>query len=162
MEENYISFRRKLNEDYIKLKKNETEKEGMNEMNFGKRLNNKLNTGIFGPSNNIISVIRTGIERLRLDNEYKGVDEDIKELIKDEIIDAQVKLKRKASSLTMKKREMTPLYKKKMAKYRYLTKMNLVREINQNSATPMIVNDGNLMLKLINKAFDNCKLKNNE
>ena len=57
---------------------------------------------------------------------------------------------------------MTPLYKKKMAKYRYLTKMNLVREINQNSATPMIVNDGNLMLKLINKAFDNCKLKNNE
>ena len=162
MEENYISFRRKLNEDYIKLKKNETEKEGMNEMNFGKRLNNKLNTGIFGPSNNIISVIRTGIERLRLDNEYKGVDEDIKELIKDEIIDAQVKLKRKASSLTMKKREMTPLYKKKMAKYRYLTKMNLVREINQNSATPMIVNDGNLMLKLINKAFDDCKLKNNE
>ena len=157
MEQNYLSCKRKLKEDYIKIKRNEGNKEEIKEMVFGKRSSNKLNTGIFGPSNNIVSIIRRGIERLRLENEYKGVDEDIKELIKDEIIDAQVKLKRKPVSLTIKKREITPLYKKKMDKYRYLTKMNLMQEINQNSTTPIIVDDGHMMIKLINKAFDNYK-----
>ena len=157
MEQNCLSCKRKLKEDYIKLKNNETDKEEVKNIIFGKSSSNKINTGIFGPSNNIVSVIRRGIERLRLDNEYKGVKEDIKELIKDEIIDAQVKLKRKPISLTIKKREITPLYKKKMDKYRYLKKMNLVREINQNSTTPIIVDDGHMMIKLINKAFDNYK-----
>ena len=44
-----------------------------------------------------------------------------------------------------------------MDKYRYLTKMNLMQEINQNSTTPIIVDDGHMMIKLINKAFDNYK-----
>ena len=162
MEQNYLSCKKKLKEDYIKMKNNETEKEEVKQILFGKRLSNKINTGIFGPSNNIVSVIRKGIERLRLENEYKGVNEEIKELIKDEIIDAQVKLKRKPISLTIKKREITPLYKKKMDKYRYLKKMNLVREINQNSTTPIIVDDGHMMIKLINKAFDNYKSGFNE
>ena len=157
MEQNYLSCKRKLKEDYIKIKRNEGNKEEIKEMVFGKRSSNKLNTGIFGPSNNIVSIIRRGIERLRLENEYKGVDEDIKELIKDEIIDAQVKLKRKPASLTIKKREITPLYIKKMDKYRYLTKMNLMQEINQNSTTPIIVDDGHMMIKLINKAFETYK-----
>ena len=157
MEQNYLSCKRRLKEDYIKIKKSQRNKEEVKEMVFGNSASNKLNTGIFGPSNNIVSVIRRGIERLRLENEYKGVDEDIKELIKDEIIDAQVKLKRKPVSLTIKKREITPLYKKKMDKYRYLTKMNLMQEINQNSTTPIIVDDGHMMIKLINKAFDNYK-----
>ena len=157
MEQNYLSCKRRLKEDYIKIKKNQRNKEEVKEMVFGNSASNKLNTGIFGPSNNIVSVIRRGIERLRLENEYKGVDEDIKELIKDEIIDAQVKLKRKPVSLTIKKREITPLYKKKMDKYRYLTKMNLMQEINQNSTTPIIVDDGHMMIKLINKAFDTYK-----
>ena len=155
MKQNYLSCKRKLNEDYIKMKNNETEKEEVKHILYGKRLSKRMNTGIFGPSNNIVSVIRTGIERLRLENEYKGVNEDIKELIIDEIIDAQVKLKRKPVSLTLKKREITPLYKKKRDKYRYLQKMNVVREINQNSTTPIIVDDGHMMIKLINKAFDN-------
>ena len=157
MEQNYLSCKRRLKEDYIKIKKSQRNKEEVKEMVFGNSASNKLNTGIFGPSNNIVSVIRRGIERLRLENEYKGVDEDIKELIKDEIIDAQVKLKRKPVTLTIKKREITPLYKKKMDKYRYLTKMNLMQEINQNSTTPIIVDDGHMMIKLINKAFDNYK-----
>ena len=37
--------------------------------------------------------------------------------------------------------------------------MNLIREINQNAATPLIVKDGNMMIKLINEAFDNFKIK---
>ena len=49
-----------------------------------------------------------------------------------------------------------------MDKYRYLKKMNLVREINQNSTTPIIVDDGHMMIKLINKAFDNYKSGFNE
>ena len=39
------------------------------------------------------------MERLKYDNIYKGVDKDLKELIKDEIMDAQVKLKRKPEAL---------------------------------------------------------------
>ena len=98
------------------------------------------------------------MERLKLDNEYRGVDEDLKELIKDEIMDAQVKLKMKPINLIRKKEERNPLFLKKLEKYGYLSKMNLIREINQVSITPLLVKDGNLMIRLINDAFDNFKL----
>lgn len=159
MEENQLSCSKRLKEELKNYKNNAREKERINEMVFGKRSNKKVNTGIYGPSNNIVSVIMARIQRLKLDNDYRGVDEDLKELIKDEILDAQVKLKRKPFSLGKKKDEKNPLFQTKLDKYRYLTKMNLIREINQNAATPLIVKDGNMMIKLINEAFDNFKIK---
>ena len=102
------------------------------------------------------------IQRLRLENEYKGVDEELKELIKDEIIDAQVRLKMKPNIITMKKGKSNPLFLEKLNKYKYLTKLNLMREINQNAVVPIMVNDGNMMIKLINEAFGIFKMKNKD
>ena len=122
-----------------------------------------IKTGIFGPSNNIVSVIRAKMERLKYDNMYKGVNEEIKELIKDEIMDAQVKLGRKPENLIIIKEGVKPLYIKKMDKYRYLSSMNKIREINQRAIIPVLEKDQNIMLKLFNDAFDvlrNKRVKN--
>ena len=43
------------------------------------------------------------MEILKYDNEYKEIDSEIKELIKDEIMDSQVKLKRRQEDLFKKK-----------------------------------------------------------
>jgi hypothetical protein len=94
------------------------------------------------------------MERLKYDNEYKKVDEDIKEMIKDEIMDAQVKLKRKPINLCAVKGGVRPLYLKKMDKYRYLSTMNEIRQLNQISNSSAIIKDGNVMIKLINDAFN--------
>ena len=56
------------------------------------------------------------MERLKYDNIYKGVEEDIKELIKDEIMDAQVRLKRKPENLVFNKKLQKPFYIQKMEK----------------------------------------------
>ena len=158
MEENQISCGRRLKEEYKILNNKVKEKENLNEIEPEKRGNKKLKTGIYGPSNNIVSVLMARIQRLRLDNEYRGVAEDLKELIKDEIIDAQVRLKMKPKSLVARKGEKNLLIQTKMNKYRYLTKMNLIKEINQNAITPLIIKDGNMMIKLIGEAFDNFKV----
>lgn len=157
MEQNQLSCRRRLREGFRKFKNQIRDKEEINEM-VQRRDTKKSKTGIYGPNNNIVSVLMARIQRLKLDNEYRGVDEDLKELIKDEILDAQVKLKMKPFSLKGKKGEKNPLFKTKLDKYRYLTKMNLIREINQNAITPLVVDDGNIMLKLVREAFDNYKI----
>lgn len=162
MKENQLSCSKRLKEEYKKFQNNLRDKEKLNEMIFQRRENKKLNTGIYGPNNNIVSVLMARIQRLKLDNDYRGVDEDLKELIKDEILDAQVKLKMKPISLIGKKGPKNLLFKTKLDKYRYLSKMNLIREINHNAVTPLVVGDGHMMIKLINEAFslDNFKIKN--
>ena len=37
-----------------------------------------------------------------------------------------------------------------------------MREINQNAVVPIMVNDGNMMIKLINEAFGIFKMKNKD
>ena len=111
-------------------------------------------TGIFGPRNNIINIIRAEMERLKYDNIYKGVDNDLKELIKDEIMDAQVKLKRKPENLVFNKKLEKALYLSKMEKYKYIESMNKIRQINQIANTSVIEEDGNIMKRLANDAYD--------
>ena len=160
MSNNKLSYEKILNEEYQKYEQQINKldiEEMLLEMNDK---NKKIKTGIYGPNDNIVSVIRAKMERLKYDNEYRGVDPELKELIKDEIMDAQVKLKRKPDELNKKKFQIRPLYLRKLDQYRYLSKMNNVREINQMSNTPVIVKDGQVMLKLINDAFDNFKINN--
>ena len=154
MNKNRLSYDKTINEEYLKF-------ESDNHKDIEKMLieindkNKKINTGIYGPNDNIVSVIRAKMERLKYDNEYRGVDQELKELIKDEIMDAQVRLKRKPDELNKKKFSIPPLYIRKLDQYRYLSKMNKIREINQMSNTPVIVKDGQVMLKLIDDAFNN-------
>ena len=162
MEQNQISCTRRLKGELIKYRDSLRDKEKIKEMVSENRDKRKSNTGIYGPNNNIVSIIMARIQRLRLENEYKGVDEELKELIKDEIIDAQVRLKMKPNIITMKKGKSNPLFLEKLNKYKYLTKLNLMREINQNAVVPIMVNDGNMMIKLINEAFGIFKMKNKD
>ena len=111
-------------------------------------------TGIFGPRNNIINIIRAEMERLKYDNIYKGVELEIKELIKDEIMDAQVKLKRKPENLVFNKKLERPLYLKKIDKYKYISSMNKIRELNQIANVSVVEEDGNIMKRLANDAYD--------
>ena len=94
------------------------------------------------------------MERLKYDNIYKGVEEDIKELIKDEIMDAQVRLKRKPENLVFNKKLQKPFYIQKMEKYKYITSMNKIRELNQVANISVIEHDGNIMKRLANDAYD--------
>ena len=158
MSKNKIACDQALVEEYKKYESKYKNPNDILEMLQTNNENKKMKTGIYGPTNNIVSVIRAKMERLKYDNEYRGVDPELKELIKDEIMDAQVRLKRKPEELTKKKFKIRPLYLRKLDQYRYLSKMDTIREINQLSLTPVIIKDGQAMLKLINDAFDNFKI----
>ena len=152
---NKLACKKSLREKYLEiLEEDNDKKENYIKSLFEDKNKKIIKTGIFGPNTNIVSIIRAKMERLRYDNMYKGVDEEIKELIKDEIMDAQVKLKRKPQSLVYNKNRIKPLYIKKMEKYNYLSRMNKIRELNQNSNIPVIEKDSKIMLKLFNDAFD--------
>ena len=111
-------------------------------------------TGIFGPRNNIVNIIRAEMERLKFDNLYKNIKVDIKETIKDELMDAQVKLKRKPEELKYNKKLERPLYIKKMDRYRYISSINKVRQLNQIANISVVEQDGNIIKKLSNDAYD--------
>ena len=155
MSMNKLNHEKNIREKYLEM----VNKDKINNDTYIKSIIDEKNekeirTGIFGPRTNIVSVIRAKMESLKYDNEYKKVDEDIKEMIKDEIMDAQVKLKRKPIDLCAIKGGIRPLYLKKMDKYRYLSTMNEIRQLNQKSNSSIIIQDGNIMIKLINDAFN--------
>ena len=155
MSMNKLSHKKKIREKYLEMiNKDKINKDSYIKSVIDEKNGKELRTGIFGPRTNIVSVIRAKMERLKYDNEYKKVDEDIKEMIKDEIMDAQVKLKRKPINLCAVKGGVRPLYLKKMDKYRYLSTMNEIRQLNQISNSFAIIKDGNAMIKLINDAFN--------
>lgn len=157
MSENRLSCEQTNNKENLKF---DEQKQGnyISSILSGGGEKNNIKTGIYGPNNNIVSVIRAKMERLKYDNEYKGIDSEIKEMIKDEIMDAQVKLKRKPEDLFKEKIQMKSLCSKKIDQYKYLTRMNSLREINQVTTTPIVVKDGQVMLKLIKDAFDYFKV----
>ena len=94
------------------------------------------------------------MERLKYDNIYKGVDADLKEMIIDEIMDAQLKLKRKPENLVYNKKLERPLYLKKIDKYKYISSMNRIRVLNQIANVSVVEEDGNIMKRLSNDAYD--------
>ena len=151
---NLMSFNMdKLNKSNQEDKKNIIEDTYIK--NISKESNNKeKNMGIFGSGNNIINIIRAEMERLKYDNIYKGVSKDLKEVIIDEILDAQVKLKRKPENLVYNKKLERPLYLKKIDKYRYISSMNRIRVLNQVANFSVVEEDGKIMKRLSNDAYD--------
>lgn len=155
MSMNKLNHEKNIREKYLEMiNKDKINNETYIKSVIDEKNEKEFRTGIFGPRNNIVSVIRAKMERLKYDNEYKKVDQDIKEMIKDEIMDAQVKLKRKPINLSNIKDGIKPLYLKKMDKYRYLSTMNKINQLNQISNSSVLIKDGNVMMKLINDAFD--------
>ena len=163
MQENQLLFNKRIKENKSIINEENNKKDDDYLHSISPDNNRKsIKTGIFGPSNNIVSVIRAKMERLKYDNMYKGVNEEIKELIKDEIMDAQVKLRRKPENLINIKEGLKPLYIRKMDKYRYLSSMNKIRELNQISNISVLEKDQNIMLRLFNDAFDVLRNKRGE
>lgn len=145
-----------INSFYNKIKIEENEKyiKGI--------LENKkeIKTGIYGPNNNIINVIRARMERIKYDRQYKVKDQEIKDIIEDEILDAQVKLKRKAIKINLNDyTKESPLYMQKIANYRYLKKCNNILFFNRQSKIPLIIEDGESVIKLVQDAVDVVKSK---
>lgn len=159
MLQNQKSCNKSLIEGYKKYEIEKRDLKEINEILNSLDENKKMKTGIYGPSDNIVSVIRARMERLKYDNFYKGVEPVLKEIIKDEIMDAEVRLKRKPEVLCKKKFNIRPLYLKRLDQYKYLSSMNTIREINQLQSTPVIVKDGPIMIKLINDAFSIYRVK---
>ena len=151
---NLMSFNKdKLNKSYQESKKTIIEEDNYIQ-NIGKEPEKKKKMGIFGSRNNIINIIRAEMERLKYDNIYKGVDADLKEMIIDEIMDAQLKLKRKPENLVFNKKLERPLYLKKIDKYKYISSMNRIRVLNQIANVSVVEEDGNIMKRLSNDAYD--------
>lgn len=164
MSENISACSQKI-EDYYLNQKKQNEKY-INSLLLEDKLDFKdktKKTGIYGPSNNIVSVIRARMMRLKFDNEYKGVEKEIKQILIDEFMDAQVRLKRKPEKLEVDKNlKKRPLYLKKLDSQRYLAQKCQVLQINQMANVPVVIKDGSAMIKIIDDAFEVMKSgKNN-
>ena len=147
MSKNRLNHEKNIREKYLEMiNKDKINNDTYIKSVIDEKNEKELKTGIFGPKTNIVSFLRAKMERLKYDNEYKKVDEVIKEMIKDEIMDAQVKLKRKPINLCNIKGGVRPLYLKKMDKYKYLSTMNEIRQLNQVSNSSVVIKDGNVMI----------------
>ena len=154
MSRNRLSYIQTLNEESLKFNSN-------NKTNMIFEQNNKdknFNSENYELNDNIVSVKKTEIKKSKYNNEYKENEYDIKELLKKEIKNAEIKLNLKPEKLSNEKNHVNSLYMKKMEKYKYLSKINPIKEINQIGNTPIIVKDGKIMLKLIKDSFDYFKI----
>lgn len=148
MKKNIATYNKAKLNDYIKLIK---EKE--NEIK--RKSEYKVTTGIFGPSDNLFSIIRARLERQRIEYSYPEAQKEIKEIIKDEIMNAQVKLGRKPKKLyPYKNNNIVPSIIQKMQKYKYLSCKNKLLELNQFGKLPEIINDGEIIHLISGNEFD--------
>ena len=150
MLKNISSYNKSQIEEYMEKLKNDK----LNDIEISKQRKESCITGIYGPSSNVLNVIRANIERLKYDKDYLGAKNDIKEMIKDEIMLAQVKLKIKPKPLMFDKfKKIKPLYLKKFDEIKYITSRNKINILNQNAKIPMILNDGAVINSYLNDTF---------
>ena len=150
MNKNISSYNKSQIDEYIEKLKNDK----FNDIEILKQQRESCITGIYGPSSNIFNVIRANIERVKYDNDYLGVKNDIKEMIKDEIMLAKVKLKIKPKPLIYdRSNKIKPLYLKKFDDIKYIASKNKINIINQNAKIPTILNDGAVMNSYLNDAL---------
>ena len=148
----------KLNE-YLELK----QKEKMEELDKEKFREEHVSTGIYGPSNNLLSIIRARMERIRIDSEYQGAKPELKEMVKDEIMLAKLKLKIKPQKFVVGKQNIIrPLYERKFDKYRYLSSQNKISQLNRIGNVPIAVNDDEIMYNLYDEAYKAFKEKRHQ
>lgn len=119
---------------------------------------NNSKISIFGKNDNILSVLRTKIERMKFDKEYQGCPEDLKEIIKDELLEAQVKLGRKPKKLNAgNMQNIKPLFLRKLENIQYLKYVNKILQFNQLGTVPIVVKSGDILLRLMNDSMETCK-----
>ena len=157
MYENKKKCIKNLIQEYNKYD-NEKNKEFIKNELSEKKNDDKIKTGIYGKNDNIIGVILSRMQRLKLDNEYKKTKPEVRNLIKDEIMDAEVRLNRKPKQTVKIKDANITDTQKHLLKYKYFTKRNDIIGLNQNLSIPNLIKDGPAMMNLIKDAFQYYKI----
>lgn len=156
MDNNISTFNKSKLNDYMELIKQQDLEENKNI----EKKRQSIKTGIYGPSDNISSIIRANLERVKIEKEYQGVETELKEKIIDEIMSAQVKLNIKPEKLMLnKKNERKPLFLQKMSQFKYLSFKNKIMSINQLGNIPELINDNKIMKIFFNDAMKFLKIK---
>jgi len=107
---------------------------------------------------NIYEQIKQIQEDIKYKKEYKkkGMEENIKNILKSELHIAKEKLKIKEEK---NNKLRIPLIKQKLSKYKYISYQNPILEINEYGTLPTYIKDGKLMYQLFYDSSENCNNK---
>ena len=155
MSKNIDSYNLSKLNDYLKYSDEENKK-------IQEKLNEKITTGIYGPSNNLLSIILARMERLKINHEFKEMvsDPDIQKILQDEFMLAQVRLKRKPKKIVIgKNNEIKSLCMQKLEKYNYLSSQNKIMYVNPIGNLPKMIEDNEIMYKYYDDAYNIFKEK---
>ena len=155
MSKNIDSYNLSKLNDYLKYSDEENKK-------IQEKLNEKIKTGIYGPSNNLLSIILARMERLKINHEFKEMvsDPDIQKILQDEFMLAQVRLKRKPKKIVIgKNNEIKSLCMQKLEKYNYLSSQNKIMYVNPIGNLPKMIEDNEIMYKYYDDAYNIFKEK---
>ena len=139
----------KLN-DYKKIIKEENKK-------IEEKLNEKVTTGIYGPKNNVLSIILARMERLKINHEFKEkvTNPEIQKILQDEFMLAQMRLNRKPKKIIIgKNNEIKSLCMKSLEKYNYLSSQNKIMYVNPIGNLPKMIEDNEIMYKYFDDAYN--------
>ena len=129
-------------------------KEKLKELEKEKFREENVSTGIYGSPKNIISEIRARIERLKMNDDYIKAKPELRELVKDELMIAKVKLKIKPKKIMIDGfNQIKPLYMEKTEKFKYLSQKNKMVLLNRNANVPSVVEDDQIMYNLFDDAY---------
>lgn len=155
MSKNIDSYNLSKLNDYLKYSDRENKK-------IQEKLNEKITTGIYGPNNNLLSIILARMERLKINHEFKEMvsDPDIQKILQDEFMLAQVRLKRKPKKIVIgKNNEIKSLCMQKLEKYNYLSSQNKIMYVNPIGNLPKMIEDNEIMYKYYDDAYNIFKEK---
>ena len=106
---------------------------------------------------NIYEQIKQIQEDIKYKKDYKkrGMEPEIKNILKNELEEAKEKLKIK-DKLNINKFKI-PIIEKKLARYKCISYQNQILEINEYGTLPTYIKDGKLMYKLFYEGSESCK-----
>ena len=148
-ENEHICSNRFNKELFLEQLKDKIEKENLNQKSEEKEKKKDFN---------IYEKIKEIQDDLKYKKEYKkkGMEENIKNILKSELHFAKQKLKIKEKKNNKFK---IPLIKQKLSRYDYISYQNPIFEINEYGTLPTYIKDGKLMYKLFYDSSENCNRK---
>lgn len=161
MSKNYNSYYKRLSDDLNQI--NNTKPDSI-ELNSFYNNENKKNIDDKNkeekklPYLNLINYLKGRSNKFQFEKEYnkKNIDEDIKNIIKEELYKANKKIPRTKLNIIKKKK---PFFLQSLEKDKCIQIQNPLLEINQLGNLPEMVDDGDLMFKLFKSGFEKCNEK---
>ena len=159
MSKNYDSYYKRLTEDLNQINNMKLESIELNSFynNENKKYfeDNEKKEEKKLPYLNLINYLKGRSNKFQFEKEYnkKNIDEDIKNIIKEELFKANKKIPKSKLNIINKKK---PLFLQKIEKDKCIQIQNPLLEINQIGNLPEMVDDGDLMFKLFKSGFEKC------